>query len=108
MSLRIPRAPNKTEIWWFSFVDRNHPKEFQDMAISAQNHVFGPAGLPPKVTETLHTAMAKVLSDDSIKQKLQAQGITPLGWGPAELRKFVNGESEKWGKLIRERGLKGA
>lgn len=70
--------------------------------------VFGPAGLPPKVTETLHQAMANILANESIKQKLAAQGITALGWGPLELRKFVNGESEKWGKLIRERSLKGA
>lgn len=70
--------------------------------------VFGPAGMPTGVTETLHLAMANILADESVKQKLAAQGITALGWGPAELKKFVNGESEKWGKLIRERGLKGA
>jgi nitrite reductase/ring-hydroxylating ferredoxin subunit len=44
LSLRIPRSPNLTEIWWFSFVDRNATPEMRSMAIYMANHTFGPAG----------------------------------------------------------------
>jgi 3-phenylpropionate/trans-cinnamate dioxygenase alpha subunit len=45
ISLRIPRSPNSTEIWWFSFTDRNLPEQFQQFLISMQTRLFGPAGL---------------------------------------------------------------
>jgi nitrite reductase/ring-hydroxylating ferredoxin subunit len=45
VSLRIPRGPNQTEIWWFSFVDRTLPEPMQKRQITVQNHVFGAAGL---------------------------------------------------------------
>jgi 3-phenylpropionate/trans-cinnamate dioxygenase alpha subunit len=45
ISLRIPRSANSTEIWWFSFTDRNLPKEVQQFLINMQTRIFGPAGL---------------------------------------------------------------
>lgn len=45
VSLRIPRSPTQTEIWWFCFVDRNMPKEIQDITVSFHIRLFGPAGL---------------------------------------------------------------
>jgi 3-phenylpropionate/trans-cinnamate dioxygenase alpha subunit len=45
ISLRIPRDPGHTEIWWFTFVDRNMPREMRDFMVSMANRVFGPAGV---------------------------------------------------------------
>jgi 3-phenylpropionate/trans-cinnamate dioxygenase alpha subunit len=45
ISLRIPRSPNRTEIWWFTFVDRNLPPEVRRFAVSIANRIFGPAGV---------------------------------------------------------------
>lgn len=45
ISLRVPRGPSETEVWWFSFVDRSAPEEVQTNTTMHQNHVFGPAGL---------------------------------------------------------------
>lgn len=45
LSLRIPRSPTSTEIWWFSFVDRNMPPELQKLLVTMQTRIFGPAGL---------------------------------------------------------------
>jgi phenylpropionate dioxygenase-like ring-hydroxylating dioxygenase large terminal subunit len=45
LSLRIPRSPTRTEIWWFSFVDRNLPREVRDFAVTVMSRIFGPAGL---------------------------------------------------------------
>jgi phenylpropionate dioxygenase-like ring-hydroxylating dioxygenase large terminal subunit len=45
LSLRIPRSPSRTEIWWFSFVPRELPPEFRKVVVRIQNHLFGPAGL---------------------------------------------------------------
>jgi len=42
--MRMPKGPNTTEIWWFTFLDRANPddhKEHLNIAI----HTFGPAGM---------------------------------------------------------------
>jgi len=45
ISLRIPRSPNQTEIWWYSFTDRDNPPERRAVDVMVANHIFGPAGL---------------------------------------------------------------
>ena len=45
ISLRIPRDPGHTEIWWFTLVDRNLPRETRDFVVSMANRIFGPAGV---------------------------------------------------------------
>jgi 3-phenylpropionate/trans-cinnamate dioxygenase alpha subunit len=45
LSLRIPRDPSHTEIWWFTFVDRNLPREMRNFMVTTANRIFGPAGL---------------------------------------------------------------
>ena len=45
VSLRIPRDPSHTEIWWFTFVDRNMPREMREFMVTIANRIFGPAGL---------------------------------------------------------------
>ncbi|GHH34735.1 aromatic ring-hydroxylating oxygenase subunit alpha [Lentzea cavernae] len=45
LSLRVPRSPDVTEIWWFSFRDRNSSADEQAASLDSQIHFFGPAGM---------------------------------------------------------------
>ncbi len=45
LSRRIPKGPHATEIWWFTFVDKNQAPELKMMARGMSNHIFGPAGM---------------------------------------------------------------
>jgi len=45
LSLRIPRTPTTTEIWWFSFYDRNMPEDSRGDVVAMQIRLFGPGGL---------------------------------------------------------------
>ena len=45
ISVRIPRDPSHTEIWWFTFIDRNTPREARDFAVTMANRIFGPGGV---------------------------------------------------------------
>lgn len=45
LSLRIPRGPMETELWWFSFIDKNIDPARRAMMVMVANHIFGPAGL---------------------------------------------------------------
>jgi phenylpropionate dioxygenase-like ring-hydroxylating dioxygenase large terminal subunit len=44
ISLRVPRGPEQTEIWWFTFVPREAPSERRAAIIQGAIHTFGPAG----------------------------------------------------------------
>src|SRR5579859_875657 len=45
LCLRLPKGPEKTEIWWFTLVDKNYSPEQRKGAIDRANHSFGPAGM---------------------------------------------------------------
>jgi len=45
LPLRIPRDPGHTEIWWFTFVDRNLPRETRDFMVTIASRIFGPGGV---------------------------------------------------------------
>ncbi|HTK67177.1 MAG TPA: Rieske 2Fe-2S domain-containing protein [Pseudonocardia sp.] len=44
VSLRVPRGPEQTEIWWFTFAPREAPPERRTAIIQTAIHAFGPAG----------------------------------------------------------------
>ena len=64
--------------------------------------VFAPAGVPKATVDKIHGEIAKVLADPAVKAKLEAQGMTVLGGGPADLDKFNRGEIDRWGKVVRD------
>lgn len=45
LCLRVPRGPEMTELWWFTFVDKNSSEEQKKNIIRMATHFFGPAGL---------------------------------------------------------------
>jgi phenylpropionate dioxygenase-like ring-hydroxylating dioxygenase large terminal subunit len=45
VSLRVPRGPATTEIWWFTFMDKNLPAEKRTEAVRNAMRTFGPAGM---------------------------------------------------------------
>jgi 3-phenylpropionate/trans-cinnamate dioxygenase alpha subunit len=45
LSLRIPRGPARTEIWWFAFSDRLASDEERSFQRRRAHLLFGPAGL---------------------------------------------------------------
>ena len=45
LSLRLPRGPLRTEVWWFTFLPKDYTPEQRRMAMKFMTHAFGPAGL---------------------------------------------------------------
>jgi phenylpropionate dioxygenase-like ring-hydroxylating dioxygenase large terminal subunit len=45
LSLRLPRGPYNTEIWWFTILDKSLTPEQQHAGVTRANHTFGPAGM---------------------------------------------------------------
>ena len=70
-------------------------------------HAFiAPKGTPPAVVERLRAEIHKALADPEVKERLATLGAVVAPTTAAELGKMVRAEHERYGKLIREAGIK--
>lgn len=67
--------------------------------------VVAPAGTPQHIIERLNQAINKVLKDPKYREIVDSQGAEVAGGTPEEYRRFIQSESTKWSKLIKDRGI---
>ena len=67
--------------------------------------VFAPRGTPPEIVAKLNTEINKVLNDADTKQKLVEAGAELETMSVAQFRSFVDGESSKYLRIIKETGV---
>jgi tripartite-type tricarboxylate transporter receptor subunit TctC len=75
-------------------------------AASTWYGVMAPAGTPAPVLARLSEDIGKALSVPEVKASLIGQGVEPAPMTPAQHGAFLKTEFEKWGKVIRETGIK--
>jgi tripartite-type tricarboxylate transporter receptor subunit TctC len=68
--------------------------------------VAAPKSTPAEVVDKLNREINAGLADDKIKARLAAMGGMLLTGSPADYRKLIAEETEKWGKVIRAAGIK--
>jgi tripartite-type tricarboxylate transporter receptor subunit TctC len=68
--------------------------------------VFVPAATPKTIADKLNADLAKAMGSADIRQKFEEMGVEALSGTPEALRDFVRSESEKWGKLVQEAGIR--
>lgn len=64
--------------------------------------ILGPAGLPKDVAAKVHRETVRTLQAPDVNGKLTEQGFEIVASSPEEFVKFVQGESDKLGRLIRD------
>ena len=69
--------------------------------------LVGPAGLPSEIVTRLSQAMTKIFEDKSVQDAVRAQGYDPLPMTPLDAARTIRADFEKWGKVVREAGIKG-
>ena len=67
---------------------------------------FAPAGTPKAIIDKLNKEINIVLLDPELKEKLVALGIEIEGSTPEALQAFVNGEVDKWSRVIKTSNIK--
>jgi tripartite-type tricarboxylate transporter receptor subunit TctC len=72
----------------------------------AWNGVGAPTSTPPEFIDKLNREINAVLADPAMRAQLANVGSEPLSMRPAEFRKFIVNETEKWAKVIRAAGIK--
>lgn len=67
--------------------------------------LMAPAGTSREVTDKIYRDTAKALEAADIKTRFDGLGMAPVGNSPAEFANAIREESERWGKIVRERKL---
>ncbi len=68
--------------------------------------LFAPAGTPRDIVMKLQGEIAKMVADAPTRERLLSMGLDPVGSAPDEFAAYVKSETVKWGKLVREAGIK--
>jgi tripartite-type tricarboxylate transporter receptor subunit TctC len=64
-----------------------------------------PKGTSPEIVATLNRAVNEALADPQLAARLTDLGGTLLPGTPADFGHLLDGETEKWGKLVASLGL---
>jgi tripartite-type tricarboxylate transporter receptor subunit TctC len=65
-----------------------------------------PKNTPAEIVEKLNREVNAALGDPTIKARLEAHGAEAIPGSPADFRKLIADETERWGKVIRAAGIK--
>jgi tripartite-type tricarboxylate transporter receptor subunit TctC len=68
--------------------------------------VCAPKGTPADIVDKLNHEINAGLTDADFKAKLAKLGGMPFPGTPADWGKFIAAETDKWGKVVREAGVK--
>jgi tripartite-type tricarboxylate transporter receptor subunit TctC len=69
--------------------------------------LFMPAKVPADIVKKVNTEVARILALPEVKAKLAPQGIELVTQSPEEFARFIRADYEKWGKVIKEAGIRG-
>ena len=68
--------------------------------------VLAPARTPSAVVARLRGDIVKILADAALHARLADQGFDPVGSSPEEFGAYIKSEILKWGKVIRDAGIR--
>jgi tripartite-type tricarboxylate transporter receptor subunit TctC len=68
--------------------------------------ILAPAKTPPAVVNFLNAELNKMLAKPAIVTRFYELGAEPMSGTPEQAAAYIQAEQEKWGKVIREVGIK--
>ncbi len=68
--------------------------------------IVAPAGTPRDAVMRINAEMQKFVKDGPTREKLGALGMVLDGGTPEQMAAFIKEESDRWGRIIRQMGLK--
>jgi tripartite-type tricarboxylate transporter receptor subunit TctC len=68
--------------------------------------IVAPAGTPKDILARLNAEVVKAMGDADVREKFNAQGLTPRGSSAEELRRTTTEQLEKYARLFKQAGIK--
>lgn len=76
------------------------------MDLRAWVGLVAPAKTDPQVVAGMHKAIADVLKIPKIAERIDALGSTPALSSPTQFAAFIRSEEQRWGRVVKEAGIK--
>jgi tripartite-type tricarboxylate transporter receptor subunit TctC len=90
----LPDVPTMHELGW------------KNLVTSSWQGVLVPSGTPRGIVEKLHAAIVKVLAEPTIQARMRNVGVIAVSSkSPEEFKVYMDAETAKWTKVIKENGL---
>ena len=80
---------------------------FADTIANQWAGTLAPARTPAAVIGRLSAAFTAVLNNPEVRERLKQAGVTPSPSSPEDFGRYLQEEIIRWGRLIREKGIKG-
>jgi tripartite-type tricarboxylate transporter receptor subunit TctC len=68
--------------------------------------LVAPAGTPAAIVEKLNKEIAVIMQSAEVQEQLAKQGAETMTMSPAEFGDFMEKELAKWGRVVKESGIK--
>ena len=68
--------------------------------------LLAPSGVSSSVVERINSDVKEAVAAPDIREKLIAQGAVPQSSTPKELQALIDADLKRYGRIIREQGLK--
>jgi tripartite-type tricarboxylate transporter receptor subunit TctC len=68
--------------------------------------LVAPAGTPPAVVDRLHKELSVILTSAETQKRLASEGAEALQMSPDEFGAFINAETVKWARVVKEANIK--
>ena len=68
--------------------------------------ILAPAGTPQPVLERLYKELSAILDSSETRKRFELEGAEVVRMKPVEFAAFVTQETEKWGRVVKEAGIK--
>lgn len=67
--------------------------------------LLAPAGTPPEIVDKIARDVQQVVNAPEMRDRLVGQGATPVGGTPAQFKAFIDSETQRYRKLIADKGI---
>lgn len=73
---------------------------------SAWFGLFGPARMAPELSKRISDAARQAIAAPEVRRRLDAEGAQAVGNSPEEFSKFVQGEIQRWARVVKFSGAR--
>ena len=67
--------------------------------------MYAPPGTPRPLVERINALLRRTLQDAAVSARIEPHGTELVGSSPEEVPEWVQRDTEKWGRVIREAGI---
>ncbi|MFY9509541.1 MAG: tripartite tricarboxylate transporter substrate binding protein [Rubrivivax sp.] len=94
---RLPALPNVPTVM---------EAGFPGFQVTNWHGLIGPKGLPPEIVKKLNAAINEALKAPGMDTHMASDGLTAAGGTPEEFGALLKSEIERWGTLVKVKGIK--